>query len=209
LNSTFSVAVWPGLNVTGKVIPDTVKSVPVRAAALIVTGTVPTEVKVTGCGVAAVFTKTLPKATLVVLTLSVGTGAPSCRSKVSDTPLAVAVSVTVCAVLTEDTVAVNPTLDAPEATVTVGGTAIALLLLARLIVRPPLPAAAFSVTVQASAVDPNRVLLVQLNELKEEAFRASESTAVTRTPPQPDKTRSTLQHEMTSKAVHQPLRRLI
>jgi hypothetical protein len=53
------------------------------------------EVKVTGCGVAAVFTKTLPKATLVVLTLSVGTAAPSCRLKVSDTPLAVAVSVTV------------------------------------------------------------------------------------------------------------------
>jgi hypothetical protein len=77
------------------VIPDTVKPVPVRAAALIVTGTVPMEVKVTGCGVAAVFTKTLPKATLVVLTLSVGTAAPSCRLKVSDTPLAVAVSVTV------------------------------------------------------------------------------------------------------------------
>jgi hypothetical protein len=148
------------------VIPDTVKPVPFRAAVLIVTGTVPVEVKVTGCGAAAVFTTTLPKATPVELTLSVGTAAPSCRLKVSDTPLAVAVSVTVCAVLTEDTVAVNPTLAAPAATVTVDGTVIALLLLARLTVRPPPPAAAFSVTVQGSAADPIRALLVQLSELK-------------------------------------------
>jgi hypothetical protein len=59
------------------VIPDTVKPVPFRAAALIVTGTVPVEVKVTGCGVAAVFTTTLPKAMLVGLTLSVGAEAPN------------------------------------------------------------------------------------------------------------------------------------
>jgi hypothetical protein len=58
-------------------------------------------------------------------------------------------------VLTEDAVAVNPALVAPAGTATVDGTVIALLLLARLTVRPPLPAAAFRVTVQASAVDPN------------------------------------------------------
>jgi hypothetical protein len=77
------------------VIPDTVKPVPVSAAPLIVTGTVPVEVKVTGCGAAGVFTNTLPKVTLVALTLSVGTAAPSSRLKVFDMPLAVAVRVTV------------------------------------------------------------------------------------------------------------------
>jgi hypothetical protein len=151
--------------VSGKVIPETAKPVAFRAAALIVTSTVPVEVRVTGCGVAAVFTTTLPNATLVELTLSVGTAAPSCRAKVSDTPLAVAVSVTVCAVLTGDTVAVNPTLAAPAATVTVDGTVIALLLLARLTVRPPLPAAAFSVTVQASVPDPVMAPLLQYSAL--------------------------------------------
>jgi hypothetical protein len=94
-NPTFSVAAWPGSNIAGKVIPDTVKPVPVSVAPLIVTGTVPVEVRVTDCGGAAVFSNTLPKATLVALTLSVGTAAPSSRLKVSATPLAVAVSVTV------------------------------------------------------------------------------------------------------------------
>jgi hypothetical protein len=48
----------------------------------------------------------------------------------------------------------------------VDGTVIALLLLARLTTWPPLPAAALRLTVHASVVDPNRALLVQLNELK-------------------------------------------
>jgi hypothetical protein len=69
-------------------------------------------------------------------------------------------------VLTDDAVAVNPALVAPAGTVTADGTVTALLLLARLTARPPLPAAAFSVTVQVSAADPNRALLAQLNELK-------------------------------------------
>lgn len=68
--------------------------------------------------------------------------------------------------LTEDAVAVNPALVVPAGTVTVGGTVTALLLLARLTTRPPLPAAAFKVTVQVSAADPIRALLVQLTELK-------------------------------------------
>jgi hypothetical protein len=68
--------------------------------------------------------------------------------------------------LTADAVAVNPALVAPAGTVTVDGTVIALLLLAKLTVRPPLSAGPFSVTVQASSVDPNRALRVQLNELK-------------------------------------------
>jgi hypothetical protein len=93
-NPTFSVAAWPGFNVIRKETPDTEKPVPVRAAALIVTGTVPAEVKVTDCGAVAVFTKTLPKAILVRLTLSVGNTAFSSKLKVSDTPLAAAVNVT-------------------------------------------------------------------------------------------------------------------
>jgi hypothetical protein len=69
------------------------------------------------------------------------------------------------AVVTEATVAMNPALVAPAGTVTVTGTMTAGLLLARLAVSPPLGAAAFSVTVQASVADPVRALLVQFNEL--------------------------------------------
>ena len=90
----FSVAAWPGFNVIGKVTPDTAKPVPVRAAALMVTGTVPVDVKVMGCGVAVVFTTTLPNAKLVALMLSAGTDAFNCRAKVLDRPPALAVIVT-------------------------------------------------------------------------------------------------------------------
>jgi hypothetical protein len=94
-NSTFSVAAWPGFNVTGKVNPDTVKPVPVNVAPLIVTGTEPVDVKVTACGVAAVFTVTLPKAKVFVLRLSEGSAAFNCRAKACVAPVAVAVRVTV------------------------------------------------------------------------------------------------------------------
>src|ERR1035441_2182656 len=93
-NSTLSVACWPGFNVTGKVLPKIAKPAPVTAAALMVTGTVPVEVKVTGCGVAVVFTTTLPNAKLVALMLSAGTAAFNCRAKVLDTLPALAVIVT-------------------------------------------------------------------------------------------------------------------
>lgn len=56
--------------------------------------------------------------------------------------------------LTVDAVAVNGALTEPPATVTVGGTAIALLLLPRLTVMPPLGAAAFKVTTQLSVPEP-------------------------------------------------------
>ncbi len=86
--------------------------------------------------------------------LSVGTPVPNCRAKVLATLPALAVSVTVCAVLTEETVAVKLAVVAPAATVTVAGTVTAELLLARLTVNPPLAAAAFSVTVQLSVPAP-------------------------------------------------------
>ena len=90
----FSVAAWPGFKVAGNAAPDNVKPAPVTAAALMVTGTVPVEVKVTGCGVAVVFTTTLPNAKLVALMLSAGTAAFNCRAKVLDRPPALAVIVT-------------------------------------------------------------------------------------------------------------------
>lgn len=76
-----------------------------------------------------------------------------------------AVNVTVCDVVTADTVAVKPTLDAPPGTVTLAGTATAVLLLDRLTARPPVLAARVSVTVQASVPAPVIVPLLQLKAL--------------------------------------------
>ncbi|MFZ0745074.1 MAG: hypothetical protein WAM85_11750 [Terracidiphilus sp.] len=58
-NCTFRVAAWLAVKVTGKVDPDIVKPVPVSAAALIVTGALPVEVKVTDF-VDGVFSDTVP-----------------------------------------------------------------------------------------------------------------------------------------------------
>jgi hypothetical protein len=113
----------------------------------------------------AVFAFTLPKDKLDELTLSVGTAAPSDRAKVSATLLALAVRVAVCAVLTEETVAVKVAVVEPAATVTVAGTVTALLLLARLTLKPPLGAAAFNFTAQLSVPAPVIDPLVQLSPL--------------------------------------------
>jgi len=107
-----------------------VNPVPVTVAPLIVTDAVPVEFNVTDC-VAGVLSVTLPKLKLVELMLNVGTPAPSCRAKVRAALPALAVSVTVCAVLTEETVAVKLPDVAPEAIVTEAGTETAELLLAR------------------------------------------------------------------------------
>ena len=78
---------------------------------------------------------------------------------------ALAVSVTACAVVTDDTVAVNPALVAFAGTTSVAGTVTAALLLARLTLKPPLPAAAVSVTVQLSLPDPVIDALLQESAL--------------------------------------------
>jgi hypothetical protein len=65
-----------GVRVSGKLAPESVKPAPLMAAALTVTEAVPVEVNVRVC-VVGVFTATLPKLRLAVLTLSVGTEAPS------------------------------------------------------------------------------------------------------------------------------------
>jgi hypothetical protein len=98
--------------------------------------------------------------------LSVGAAAFNCRAKVSETAPALAVSVAVCAVLTVETVAVNPALVAFAGTVTVAGTATAALLLDRLTTSPPLGATAFSDTVQASEPEPVMEALLQDSALK-------------------------------------------
>jgi hypothetical protein len=141
-----------------------VKPVPATVAALTVTAAVPVEDRVNVC-VVAVFTLTLPKDKLDELTLSVGTAVPSDRAKVFETLPALAVRVAVCAVLTDETVAVKLAVVEPAATVTEAGTVTVELLLARLTVKPPVAAAAFSVTVQLSVPDPVNEPLVQLSAL--------------------------------------------
>jgi hypothetical protein len=148
-NCTVRVAVCVGLRVNGKVAPETVNPAPATAAALTVTAAPPVDERVTVC-VVGVFTFTAPKPMLAALTLSVGTDAPSCSANVFATLLALAVRVTVCAVLTVVTVAVKPAEVDPAATVTEAGTVTAELLLARLTVNPPVGAAVFSDTVQLS-----------------------------------------------------------
>jgi hypothetical protein len=152
-NCTCSVTDWVGFRVTGNVAPDIVNPVPVRAPELMVTGDVPVEVNVTG-SVVGVFNVTLPNARLAGLIVNVAAAAFNCRAKVLETLPALAVRVTACAVVTDVTVAVNPALVAFAATVTEAGTVTAALLLARLTVKPPLPAAALSVTVQLSLPAP-------------------------------------------------------
>ena len=132
---------------------------------MIVTGAVPVDVNVS-VFVEAVFTFTPPKPRLPVLTLSVGTIAPSCNANVFAALPALAVSVTVVAVLTEEAVAGKFALIAPAATVTDAGTVTEALLLARLTTSPPLAAAAFSVTVQLSVPAPDSDPLVQLSALR-------------------------------------------
>jgi hypothetical protein len=77
------------------------------------------------------------------------------------TPLAVAVIVAVCVVLTAEIVAVNAALVAPAGTVTDAGTVTAELLLAKATVNPPLGAAAVRPTVQASVPAPVTEPLLQ------------------------------------------------
>jgi hypothetical protein len=150
--------------VSGNVAPETVNPSPLTVAEFTVTAAVPVELSVTVC-VLAVFTETLPNARLVTLTPRVGFDAPSCSAKVCEALPALAVRVTVVAVVTEFTVAVKLPVLVPPANATLTGTVTALLLLARFTVNPLLAAAAFSVTVQLSVPAPVIALLVQVSPL--------------------------------------------
>ena len=70
-NCTVKVVVCPGVKVRGKLAPETEKPVPVAIAELTATGAVPVEDRTTDWLV-AVFTATLPKATLAALIVNVG-----------------------------------------------------------------------------------------------------------------------------------------
>jgi hypothetical protein len=74
-NCTFTVTDWVGFKVTGKVAPDIVKPVPLRAPELMVTGAVPVDFNVAGC-VDDVFTVTLPNVKLAALIVNCGLGTP-------------------------------------------------------------------------------------------------------------------------------------
>jgi hypothetical protein len=152
------------LRVTGRSSLEIENPLPASVSALTITAAVPDEVKVSDC-VVAVFTFTLPKARLEVLRLRAGTEAPNCKGKVCATPPRLAVIVEACTVVTGEILAVKSALLAPAGTVTEAGTTTALLLLARFTPRPPLAAAAFSVTVQLSEPAPVIELLVQVSWL--------------------------------------------
>ena len=83
-----------------------------------------------------------------------------------ETAAELAVSVTFCAVATEETVAGNPTLVAFAGTITEVGTVTAELLLDRFTVSPPVGAAEVSVTAQASVPDPVIDPLLQVSVLR-------------------------------------------
>jgi hypothetical protein len=152
-NCTFRVNDWPELRVTGKLAPETENPLPTRMAELTVTGRVPAEVSVIDC-VADVFTVTLPNGRVVALILKTAVAAFSWRVNVFETPPALAVSVAVWPVVTEETVAVKAALIAPAGTVTEAGTATPLELLARFTAKPPVKAAVLNVTVQLSLPAP-------------------------------------------------------
>src|SRR5271168_3386342 len=118
-----------------------------------VTGAVPVELMVT-VFVVGVFTVTLPKATLVTLVLSVGTGTVNPSAKVSVTLPAVAVRVAVCAVDTGVTFAVNWALVLFVCTSAAGDIVTAGLLLESATLKPGADADALIVTVHRSVPVP-------------------------------------------------------
>jgi hypothetical protein len=148
----------PGFKVNGRVTPDPVNlstenPSPAGVVALIVTGAVPVEVKVSDL-VNELPTATLPNARLEALTSKVGTYAFKSRETLSVTPPEVACRVATCAVPTADTVAVNAAFFALAATVTEAGTFTAALLLERFTLWPPAGASWLSFTVQESVPGP-------------------------------------------------------
>jgi len=145
----------------GKVIPGTLKPLPVTMTALTDNGALPTEARSSDC-VAGVFKGTFPKATLDELTPSEITCTPNCKANVSATPPALAVRVAVCAVLTEEAAAMKLTVVDPDCTVTEFGTVTAESLLDRLTAKPQVAAAEFRVTVQLSVPAPEIDPLTQV-----------------------------------------------
>jgi hypothetical protein len=172
-----------------------------------VTGAVPAEFSVRG-NVDAVFTVTLPNAKLagLIVNCELATGAAfSCREKVLETLPALAVRVTACADVTEDTVAVNPALVAFAGTINVAGSVTAELLLARFTLRPPLPAAAVSVTVQLSLPDSAIDALLQESALNAAGTAVPVPVGLLTVVPQPNGEDATRKDaNIANSSVHRP-----
>jgi hypothetical protein len=118
---------------------------------------------------------------------------------------ALAVSVTTCAVVTDGTVAVNAALVALAGTTTVAGTVTAALLLARLTLKPPLPGAAVSVTVQLSLPDSVIDALLQESALNAAGTLVPAAAGLFTAVPQPNGGRATRKHDnMASSFVERP-----
>ena len=104
----------------GRFPPETENPVPEVESELIVTGTVPLEVTVIDIET-DVPTDTLPNDSEVALSVRAGVAAFNCSPILFDEPLALAVNVAVCAVLTEATVTGNEAAEEPVATITLVG----------------------------------------------------------------------------------------
>ena len=159
-NCTSSVSDCPGLSVAGSEAPDTEKSVPLTAAELTVREAVPVELNVIGCAT-GVPSLTFPNPIDVAFRDKTAVAAFSCSETVWEMLPAVAVRVADCALLTAAALAVNAAPVAVAGTVTEAGTVTALLLLARLTMRPPVGAEPDKLTVQASVSDPVIEVLLQ------------------------------------------------
>ena len=136
---------------TGNVIPESPKPVPLADAPLRVSAAVPEDVSVT-VFVTVVFSAAVPKATLLLPSVSFGVVAFRVSAKE----------------LTAVAIAVNAALVDPEAIVTEAGTVTALLLLAKVTV-VAVVAADVSVTVQASVPAPVSDPLLQESALNVDA----------------------------------------
>jgi hypothetical protein len=144
------------------VAPETVKPLPVDETESTVKAAAPVEDSVTDC-VVEVFTFTLPKLRLEVLRLSIAAVAFNCRTKLVETPAALAEMVAVCVAPTADIAAWKLALVAPADTVTDAGTTTAGSLLDRSTANP-LAIAAVSFAVHATVPEPVIDPWVQLNE---------------------------------------------
>lgn len=127
-----------------------------------------------------------------MLTLSVDAVGLNCKAKVFEVLPALAVSVAVCAVLTEAIVAEKLVVSAPSATSTDDGTFTAASLLDRLTLAPPVVAAEFSVIEQEYVPDPTTQDVLQVKALSAGPFRIVLSAVAAVTiddPPQPERAR--------------------
>lgn len=150
---------------TGKFTPEVENPLPLNVAELMVTAAVPVELNVTDC-VTGVPITVLPKEMLVALMPSVAVPVVNWMMKLLVTPPELAVRVTVCCVLKDETVALKLALVAFAGTATELGTATAELLLARFTESPLDPAAADKLTVQATVPAPDMEPLLHVSALR-------------------------------------------